>query len=176
MKDAFEILFNDYRSMVGAYLHSLLKDRHLAEDLTQETFLVAKEKFADFGDDKKFGAWLRGIARNKALMHWRTSQRKPLVIDSRIVDGVDDVFDRLERNGEGDDWWEMRRRALRDCVGKLGDRMRQAIEGVYFGRKTLAEVSEANGATVAAVGQRLTRARRLIRECVEQKVKGGIDV
>ena len=37
MTDPFQILATEYRPMVLAYLRSMMKDDHLAEDLTQET-------------------------------------------------------------------------------------------------------------------------------------------
>ena len=43
MTDPFDILATEYRPMVLAYLHSLVKDGHLAEDLTQDTFLSAQQ-------------------------------------------------------------------------------------------------------------------------------------
>ena len=76
MDKTFNILTEEYRPMVMAYLRSLGVDIHLAEDLTQETFLAAYKAFDSF-EDQNFGAWLRKIGKNRALMHWRAASVRP---------------------------------------------------------------------------------------------------
>lgn len=150
--------------MVLAYLRSMVKDVHLAEDLTQETL-------GTFQESGNFGKWLRGIARNKALMHWRAAKRKPLVIDSRVVEGIDEVFDQLDREQEEGDWWETRKRALRECIASLSDQLKEAVEQVYDKGQSLDEAAVALDSNRAAVGQRLSRARKRVRICVTVKLK-----
>lgn len=171
MTDPFEILAADYRPMLLAYLRSMVADAHLAEDLAQETMLTAHKSIGTFEAGGNFGSWLRGIARNKALMHWRSAKRHPLLIDSRVVDGIDEVFAGLDRDGEDGDWWETRRSAMRNCISSLSGQLKAAIDRVYFGGNSLDEAAAALGSTRAAIGQRLTRARNLLRECVERKLK-----
>jgi RNA polymerase sigma factor (sigma-70 family) len=78
MTDPFNILAAEYRPMVLAYLRAMVRDAHLAEDLTQETMIAAHESLDGFKPGGTFGSWLRGIARNKALMHWRSEKRHRL--------------------------------------------------------------------------------------------------
>ena len=59
MDRSFDILAAEYRPMVLSYLRAILCDEHLAEDLTQETFLVAHSKIDSFDAKRNFGAWLR---------------------------------------------------------------------------------------------------------------------
>ncbi len=171
MTDPFDILAAEYRPMVFAYLRSMVKDTHLAEDLTQDTFVSAQSSLSKFEEGGNFGSWLRGIARNKALMHWRSARRHPLVIDSRVVDGIDEVFDELDRRGEEGDWWESRRRAVRDCIHRLSGRLKTAVECVYSRGQSLDEAAVALESSRAAVGQRLSRARNQIRKCVNLKLQ-----
>ena len=79
MEKTFSILAEQFRPMILSYLRSLSGDPHVAEDLAQETFLAAHESIEKFELDADFGAWLRGIARNKFLQHQRGSDRKSVV-------------------------------------------------------------------------------------------------
>ena len=157
--------------MVLAYLRAMVADVHLAEDLTQETMLAAHQSLGGFEPGGNFGQWLRGIARNKALMYWRAEKRHPLLIDSRVLDGINDVFDGLDRNPEEIDWWDSRKLALRECVALLSGHLKAAVNCVYFGGNSLDESAEALNSTRAAVGQRLSRARNQIRECMDRKLQ-----
>lgn len=171
MTDPFDILAADYRPMVLSYLRAMVSDGHLAEDLTQETMIAAHGSLDEFKSGGNFGHWLRGIARNKALMHWRTDSRRPLLIDSRVVEGIDEVFDGLDRNPTESDWWEARKRALRECIALLSNHLKAAVESVYLVGNSLDQSAEALHSTPAAVGQRLSRARHQLRACMERKLQ-----
>lgn len=171
MIDPFNILAAEYRPMVLAYLRAMVADAHLAEDLTQETMIAAHQSLGGFEPGGNFGQWLRGIARNKALMYWRAEKRHPLLIDSRVLDGINEVFDSLDRNAGETDWWDSRKRAMRDCVALLSGHLKAAVDSVYFSGNSLDESAEALHSTRAAVGQRLSRARNQIRECMDRKLQ-----
>lgn len=173
MNHSFQILAAEYRPMLVAYLRAMVKDGHLAEDLTQETLIAAQAGISKFEEGASFGKWLRGIARKKALMYWRSAKRKPLVVDSRVVEGIDEVFDGIERNEEEGEWWQRRRDALHECIAALSGQLKAAIEQVYFNTRSLDEAALALGSTRAAIGQRLTRARKGIHGCVTGKLKNG---
>lgn len=167
MHKSFNILASEYRPMVVAYLHAMGADVHLAEDLTQEAFVAAYQSLDKFEQGGNFGSWIRGIARNKALMHWRAAAtRPPLSADARSMEGVDEVFETYDRQGETNDWWGERQETLKMCVTKLSTSLRRAIEQVYTHGDTLEEAAAVLKSSPPAIGQRLSRARRLIRECV----------
>ena len=77
METAFDILAAQYRPMLLSYARALLGgDRHEAEDVVQESFLVAHRRLETFRQDEDFGRWLRGIARNKVLESRRSSRQR----------------------------------------------------------------------------------------------------
>ena len=105
MNRSFDILMAEYRPMILVYLKAMGLGEHIAEDLAQETFISAYESLDKFAKDGDFGKWVRGIARNKALMHWRASNQQPLVVDSRVLEGMEEVFEGFDRSAEDGDWW-----------------------------------------------------------------------
>ncbi|MGI5196532.1 RNA polymerase sigma factor [Streptomyces sp. CA-288835] len=71
-REAFATLYNDHYSTVYRFLFSRTRDRHLAEDLTQEVFVRALRRIDTFDRRRTgggFGAWLSVIARNLHLDH-----------------------------------------------------------------------------------------------------------
>ncbi len=168
MERAFEILAAEYRPMVLSYLRAIVQDGHLAEDLTQETMLVAHRKIDAFDTERNFGAWLRGIARNKALQSSRASARHPMLIDSSVVEGMEEVYSLFDHSSGP---WQDRITAVRQCIERLNDAMRAVVTGVYTRGQTINQVASDLGHSFDAVAKRLSRSRRLIRECVEQATK-----
>jgi RNA polymerase sigma-70 factor (ECF subfamily) len=172
MSKPFEILAAEYRPMILSYLRAVLDDGHLAEDLTQETFLVAQRKIESFDTSRNFGAWLRGIARNNVLQDRRTAARHPLVVDSDIVEGMEQVYDMFD---DAPGPWQSRTRRVRDCIGQLNDSLRSAFVAVYGREESIREAAARMGISFAAVAKRLSRARELIRECVERSTQNPQD-
>src|SRR5438046_2511457 len=73
--EAFGQLVRRYALPLRSYLASQV--HHLADvdDLAQDVFLAALESLAAFRRGDDFGAWLRGIARNKLLLYFRSRSR-----------------------------------------------------------------------------------------------------
>lgn len=152
--------------MVNNYLVAIVQDRHLAEDLTQETFLAAHKSLDRFTSGGNFGAWLRGIARNKARDHWRVEGRRQLVVDSRIVEGMDEVYTLFDEPDRSNGAWQDRLEVMLDCIRKLSTPLQEAVYCVYREGRSLKEASEKLNIGFDAAAQRLSRARSFIRQCV----------
>ncbi|MBT8037274.1 MAG: sigma-70 family RNA polymerase sigma factor [Verrucomicrobiae bacterium] len=170
---SFETLVHQCRPMLVDYLSALLGDVHRAEDLAQETLLTADRIFDRFEQGGNFGAWLRGIARNKIREHRRSIARRPLMIDSRVLDGMEEVLSIFDTPAGVEERWGGRLGVLRTCIGKLKSGLRAAIEAVYFGDHSLKEAAIELGASPAAVGKRLSRARALLKQCADLQLSKG---
>lgn len=68
---AFAVLFEQFHAPILNYLHRMVSDRPLAEDLTQDTFVKAYKALPKTQPDLQFKAWLYRIATNTALSHLR---------------------------------------------------------------------------------------------------------
>lgn len=63
--EAFDQIFNMFRGPLYSYLARTTRDRHLAEDLLQDTFLRMVEHLDRYEESGKFKAWLFRIAANR---------------------------------------------------------------------------------------------------------------
>lgn len=66
-KAAFSIIVLRYQNSLYGYLYRFVYDRHIAEDLVQETFVKALVSLRRFDDRFRFRSWLFKIATNLAL-------------------------------------------------------------------------------------------------------------
>ncbi len=64
--ESFTELCRRYYPAMVAIAHSVLGDRHLAEDAAQETFAKAAVKLPQLRQTNKFAGWLAAICRNEA--------------------------------------------------------------------------------------------------------------
>ena len=77
----FERLFVANERRLRQFLLQMVRDRTLAEDLLQDTFLAAYLAWAKFDRSADAGAWLFGIARHRALRAIRGRRRMRSAID-----------------------------------------------------------------------------------------------
>lgn len=68
---AYEQLYRLHQGRVYGLCMRLCRDREMAEDLTQEAFVLAWRKLATFRGDSAFGSWLYRITTNVALSYLR---------------------------------------------------------------------------------------------------------
>src|SRR5689334_11072108 len=122
--------------MLEAFLRSLVRPGTSIDDVFQETMLVAWRRLDDYDRSRPIGAWLRGIAHVLVLEHARKSRRRPLATDPHVLAEIDRRFETLAKN-PGDTFLDRVDR-LTECLGKLPESMRQAVDLVYARSLTIA--------------------------------------
>jgi RNA polymerase sigma-70 factor (ECF subfamily) len=73
---AFEDLVRAFQGPVWRFLRDMVGDQHLAEDLTQETFVRAYTKLPTYRFQARLSTWLFQIARNVAIDALRARARR----------------------------------------------------------------------------------------------------
>lgn len=112
-EEAFRELLNRHKNRVFTTIHLIVKDRYLAEDLLQETFIKAVKtiKSGRYNDQGKFLPWILRIGHNLAIDTFRRSKRYPTVLmedGSNIFETLDFAESPIED-----------RQILQDSINKL---------------------------------------------------------
>jgi len=167
-KEIFEVLMRENADMLLAFLRASVRDNHTVEDIFQETMVVAWRRMPDFDRKRSFGKWLRGIARNLILAHFRKSGKEPLSLDENNLDWMDARFAQIQsRSG---DTLSEKLSLLRECVDALSEESKQTIEARYLNQDSLDEVVSKLGLALQTVKKRLYRAKSQLAECLEAKL------
>jgi RNA polymerase sigma-70 factor (ECF subfamily) len=165
--DAFLTIVRHHGLSLRAFIASQIHARDDVDDLAQEVFLVAYRNLRDFKRGEDFGAWLRGIARNKVYHHFRNTARRNLAV-GRFREEVSRLIEeRLERAFSTHRSGTIE--VLLHCVGLLPERMRRVVRGGLDGDDP-SEIAEELGTTVGAVYSLHYRANQLLRDCVRKEL------
>ena len=145
-----ERLFEQHERRLGQFLVHVVRDRALAEDLLQETFLAAWRARGELDAVVNPESWLFGIARHRALRALRGAQRLRRALE-RVASTPAAALD------EGP--WAGRGRAGADppLPRPRGPRTRGASYVHGFDAPELAEMT--GRCSPAAIRKRLERAR-----------------
>jgi RNA polymerase sigma-70 factor (ECF subfamily) len=153
--------------MLTIFLQSALGNGSDVDDLFQETMIVAWRRLDEFDQTRPFAPWLRGIAKKLVLAHKRQSRGRPCNV--AILDQIDMRLGQL--HAQSGDTWEDKLDLLHACVDALPDHYRQAVGLRYFQQQSIQQVSQSLKLSVAAVKKRLQRARSLVCDCMDRKLR-----
>jgi RNA polymerase sigma-70 factor (ECF subfamily) len=155
----FEQLYLSSRDDVYAYVATLVRDRHAAEDVTALAFERAYRKRGSFKPSRGSArAWLFGIARNAALDELRRRGRSAVLAREPLED--EEVVDGAETG--------VRRAVVRAALDSLDPRERELVALKFFAGLTNAELAAVTGATPNNVGTRLHRVITKLREACHE--------
>ena len=169
-REAFFTLVEAYGLSVRSFIAAQVYRMDLVDDLVQETFIAAYRNLASFRSGQPFGAWLRGIARNKLLMHYRGDARRRAAMDSFQAETLAAVADELEMAVADDT--PARIEALLRCIARLPDRMRRVVRAGLDGLRAAALAAELN-TTPGAVYTLQYRAHQVLRACMAREYEHG---
>ena len=81
---SFELLIGRYQKQVYSYILTLVKDKQLADDVFQDTFVkvIQTIKSKGYKDDGRFVQFAMRIAHNLVIDHFRKENRIPTVESS----------------------------------------------------------------------------------------------
>lgn len=158
---AFERLYERHVRDVYRYAAAMLGTSADAEDVTQTTFLNAYRAFKSGTRPEKPQSWLITIAHNVCRQRFRQAQRRPreVAFDERIGDG-ETTEDLLAPTAED----------LRRGLSQLPPNQRAAIVMRELEGGSYAEIADVLGISVSALETLLFRARRALREQLEDQI------
>ena len=156
---AYELLVRRHHRELLGFIHRLVRDAHLAEDIGQEVFLAAYKALSRFDPERgvPFAAWLCVIARNRCVSALRARGRTrliPMEDAPELASGAPGMDARLMAREE--------REALAASLGKLEEPFKSAILASLEG-ELVEDMACRMGVPVSTIKTRLFRAREKLR-------------
>jgi RNA polymerase sigma-70 factor (ECF subfamily) len=157
-----------------------VRNRELAENLVQETFLAALTARKSFSGRSTERTWMVGILKHKVIDHYRKVFREKSVseIQTDEEQTVDSFYDAMGNPGKYPKDWMPDQEALlstkefwdvfRDCLSKLPERTAAAFSMRELDDQSTGDICKELGITPTNLWVILHRARLQLRECLER--------
>src|SRR3954452_2404540 len=165
--------FLPVRGIIRAFLHAATRNPNETDDLCQQVGGVLWRKFDQYDRSRPFAAWAVGIARME-LLKWRDR----MVRGSRQRSLSDDAIQALAEAAAKpadvpEEVPEEQAAALKECMGRLAPKAREAMERKYRDGQQIRAIAAAQEREIGAVEMTLVRARRALRQCIETRLKNA---
>lgn len=171
---AYRELVRRYERPVFSLVYRMVRDRELAEDLAQETFVKALNAIESYRPEFKFSSWIFKIANNAAIDHLRRRQLDTLSLDgspnAETADAVEatalQISDRAETPLEELEARELGG-AIEAAVGRLRPEYRACILLRHVEGRPYEEIAEMLSLPLGTVKTYIHRARNELRQALE---------
>ena len=173
--EGLDELYRRHFRGVYVFLVRMVRDRHLAEDLLQETFIRVFNNRKSWEPRSKFTSWLYRIARNLSIDEKRRYWNRLVQVDSQTQvsheeGGSTTLLERFE--ADGDDAREAASQSvdeerIREAIATLSDEQREVMLLNKYHGMSYAEIAEVLELSPESVKQRAYRAHLKLRELLE---------
>lgn len=169
-QSAISRLIERHKRRVSDYIYMMVKDRDVADDIFQETFIKAVRVIDDgrYVDSGKFLSWILRIAHNQVIDHFRARKQSKSVNEATAGYDVLGTLRLAEGTVEDAMVCEQIERDVRALVELLPAEQRDVVLMRYFSGLSFKEIAEQTGVSInTALGRMryaLINLRRMIRE------------
>ncbi|MEL6716418.1 MAG: sigma-70 family RNA polymerase sigma factor [Planctomycetota bacterium] len=164
----FEALVRQNADALFVYVQACARDAGLAEEVFQDTLVVAWERLADYDSRRPFAAWTRGIAR-RLLQAKRRERSMYRSLSDGLAEQLEARFNALD--ARAGDTLDEKLAALRGCLERLGPRDREAIDGRYALGLRGAPLADRLQTSLENARKIVQRARTKILDCMNAQAR-----
>lgn len=165
-RQAFEMLYDRYASVVFGLALKMLGDREVAEEAVQEIFWRIWQRAKSFDRSRAFAPWLFGIAHNYCIDELRRRRARPQPVyeddDHPVLSSIADDADVSEAALQSE-----QRRVVLNALRELPAEQRQALELAYFGGLTQQEIATRLGNPLGTIKTRMRLGLQKLRSLLQ---------
>ena len=140
----FDDIFREYYEKILNFCYAKIGNKQLAEDCTQEVFLVLSKKMHKLKLDTNITAWLYGTAKNEIKQCFRKNKK-----DNISIDDLSEIPQKMSENIE----------LFNEIVT---DEEYIILENYYLNSEDISKLAEDTKISVSAMYQRIHRIKQKI--------------
>ncbi len=168
---AFDVLLSRHKNNVYSYIYFIVRNKELAEDIFQETFVkaIVTIKQGRYTENGKFRAWISRIAHNLIIDYFRQEKNEQLISNdeyevdlfnnSKFSDGtIEDEVIRLQIFAD-----------VKKLINYLPDNQKEVLILRYYQELSFKEIADITGVSINTALGRMRYAILNMRRMAEEK-------
>jgi RNA polymerase sigma factor (sigma-70 family) len=162
---AFESLIRKYRKQIHAHAWRKTGDFHIAEDITQDTFLQVYQKLDTLDNPTQFSGWLYVIVNRLCIAWFRKNRIQTESLEETDISEIEtETYSQYVAAEHAKTNAEAQRDLVQKLLTKLKESDRQIITLHYFQEMTYSEIGSYLGISDSSIKSRLHRARQRLKK------------
>jgi RNA polymerase sigma factor (sigma-70 family) len=169
--NSLEVLISRHKQKVYSYILLVVRDRHLADDIFQDTFIkvINTLRSGTYKEEGKFIQWVMRIAHNLIIDFYRKSKRIPILEagpdEGDIFDNLRIIDDSIEERIIVDQIHE----DVRKLINYLPDEQREVLMMRHYADMSFKDIAEQTDVSINTALGRMRYALINLRKMIEKK-------
>ena len=173
---AFVSLMKKYQNQVHERAFRKTGDFHIAEEITQETFLRVYQNVKTLNDPTQFRKWLYAIVDHLCVAWFRKKRLQIQSLEETDISEIEtDAYSRYVAEERAKTTDEAQRELVKKLLARLKERDREVITLHYFEEMTSSEIGTYLGVSENTIKSRLHRARQQLKK-YEFMIQEALDI
>jgi len=169
-ESALEQIIRRHKNRVFAYILMVVKDKELAEDLFQDTFIKVINTFrsGQYKEEGKFIQWVMRIAHNLIIDYFRKAKRIPIIENNDDYD----IFDKVRIPVESVEEhliMEQIHRDVKKLIDYLPREQKEVLVMRHYGDMSFKDIAEVTNVSINTALGRMRYALINLRKLVKEK-------
>jgi RNA polymerase sigma factor (sigma-70 family) len=169
-QSSLELLIRRHKNRIFAYILMIVKEKELAEDLFQDTFIkvINTIRSGSYKEEGKFIQWAMRIAHNLIIDHFRKAKRIPTVENRDDFD----IFEKVRIPVESIEEkiiTEQIHKDVKKLIDYLPKEQREVLVMRHYGDMSFKDIAEVTNVSINTALGRMRYALINLRKLVEEK-------
>lgn len=170
--NSLERLIYRHQNRIYAYILMIVKDKDLADDLFQDTFIkvINTLRSGSYNEEGKFLQWVMRIAHNLIIDHFRKSNRIPVISNNKNDDF--DIFDTIEitdKSIEEQIITDQIHKDLRKLIEYLPAEQKEVLYMRHYAEMSFKDIAEVTDVSINTALGRMRYALINLRKLIAEK-------
>ncbi len=167
---AFDVLLNRHKASIHSYIYFIVRNKELAEDLFQETFVkvIMTIKQGRYTENGKFKAWITRIAHNLIIDNFRQERNENTISNDEVEVDLFNNMNLCDRTIEDKLVEHQVYADIRKLVRFLPDNQREVLEMRYYQDLSFKEIADLTGVSINTALGRMRYAILNLRRMAEE--------
>ncbi|MCF8415292.1 MAG: sigma-70 family RNA polymerase sigma factor [Crocinitomicaceae bacterium] len=170
---AFEVLLMRHKDKIFRFIHLKLRDRVLAEDVFQETFvkIINTLKLGSYNEEGKFLPWAMRIAHNLVIDHFRKASKVRMISESsssREDFNIFDVLSLTDKNIEQKITYDELEKQMVDLIEFLPATQKEILKMRIFQDMSFKDIAESEDISINTALGRMRYALINLRKLIDK--------
>lgn len=167
-----EKIISRHQNRIYAYILMITKNRELADDLFQDTFIkvINTIRSGSYNEEGKFLQWVMRIAHNLTIDHFRKSNRIPVIDNSKNENyDIFENLDMMDKSIEDRIITDQIHKDVRKLIELLPDEQREVLYMRHYAEMSFKDIAEVTGVSINTALGRMRYALINLRKLISEK-------
>ncbi len=167
---SLEALIKKHERKIFSYILIIIKNKHLAEDIFQDTFIkvINTLRSGAYNEEGKFLPWVMRIAHNLVIDYFRKSKRMPLHENSEEYD-IFETLNMFENTVEDKMVVDQIHSDVRSLIEYLPEEQRNVLLMRHYQNMSFKDIAEQTDVSINTALGRMRYALINLRKVIEEK-------